>query len=352
MEDSCKVCRKWQRHFYWNHTDPKNVKFFVQMETSFTNHLDLPRNFAKRFKGKILEIVKLKGPSGRTWPIEVLKSENKLSLKSGWTNFVTANKIDENDLLVFKYSGNSSFDVVIFDRSGCEKVVSFTTKKDETGTEAESELEAEKTSSESDTSVRVFIPPNRIASDIEISSSATGEQRMRGRNGSEASRRNIKNAKQAPSERPYHMPWKLKLSAAERKIADEMAIATQPGSKLFLKILTPSDAQSLTVPTCFANENIVKGTQPINLLLANKEKVFRARYCCHSLGRHWIRNGWREFAREYELKEGSLCLFEVKTLKTRKLAIIVHVHHQAAAARSSRYTEDEIKTEDISSSNS
>ncbi|KAJ1690150.1 hypothetical protein LUZ63_014305 [Rhynchospora breviuscula] len=339
MEESCKACRKWQRHFYWNHMDPKYVKFFVQIEASFRNHLDLPRKFAKRFKGTIFEIVKLKGPSGRTWPIEVLKSENKLSLKSGWRNFVTANKIDENDLLVFKYSGNSSFDVVIFDPNGCEKVVSFTIKKEETETEAESESESEadKTPSESDTSIRVFIPPKRIPSDIEISSSATSEQRMRVRNGNEASRRNIKKAKKAPSDRPYHMSWRLKLSAAERKIADKMAIATQPGSKLFLKLLSPSDGQSqMTVPKCFANENIIKRSQPISLLLANKEKVFHARYFCLSKGRHWIRNGWREFAREYKLKEGCLCLFEVKTLKTRKLAIIVHVHHQAAATRKMR----------------
>ncbi|KAJ1690151.1 hypothetical protein LUZ63_014306 [Rhynchospora breviuscula] len=311
--------------------DPRNVKFFVKMEASFRNHLDLPRKFARNFKGKICEIVKLTGPSGKAWQIEVLKTKNKLSLKSGWRNFVHTNKIDENDLLVFKYSGNSAFDVLIFDPSGSEKVASFTIKN-ETETEAEAEFEsesdAEKTSSESDTSIRVFIPPKRIYSDIEISSSATGEQKMSVLNDNGASRSHtIKKAKQATCDRSYFMSWNLKMSVTERKIADEIATATQPGSKLFVKFLTPSDARNLSIPQCFANENIVKRSQPISLQLANKEKVFCARYMCSSGNRHYIGYGWRDFVQEYKLKEGNLCLFEVRKLDQRgKFVIVAHVH--------------------------
>ncbi|KAJ4781169.1 B3 domain-containing protein [Rhynchospora pubera] len=331
MEQSCKVCRKWQRHFYWNHMDPKNVKFFVKMEASNRNHLDLPRKFARNFKGKIREIVKLTGPSGKAWQIEVLKTKNKLSLKSGWRNFVHTNKIDENDLLVFKYSGNSAFDVLIFDPSGSEKVASFTIKNEtETEAEAESESEsdAEKTSSESDTSIRVFIPPKRISSDIEISSSATGEQKMSVLNDTGSSRQ-IKKAKQSTCDRSYFMSWNLEMSVAEQKIADEMATATQPGSKLFVKSLTPSDARNLSIPQCFANENIVKESQPISLQLANKEKVFCARYMCSSRrNRQYIGYGWSDFVQEYKLKDGNLCLFEVKKLDQReKFVIVVHVLH-------------------------
>ncbi|KAJ3685483.1 hypothetical protein LUZ61_014647 [Rhynchospora tenuis] len=329
MEQSCKVCRKWQRHFYWNHMDPKNVKFFVNMEASFRNHLDLPRKFARNFKGKICEIVKLTGPSGKTWQIEVLKTENKLSLKSGWRNFVRTNKIGENDLLVFKYSGNSAFDVLIFDPSGSEKVASFTIKngtETEADAESESESDAEKTSSESDTSIRVFIPPERISSDIEISSSATCEENMTVLNDNRASRHHIKKVKQETCDRSYFMSSNLKMSVAEQKIADEMATATQPGSKLFVKFLTPSDARNLSIPQCFADENIEKRSQPISLQLANKEKVFCARYI---FSRHhkYIGYGWRDFVREYKLEEGSLCLFEVKKLDQRgNFVIVVHVH--------------------------
>ncbi|KAJ3685484.1 hypothetical protein LUZ61_014648 [Rhynchospora tenuis] len=334
MKKRSKVCRKWQSHSYWNHMDPKNVKFFVKMEASFRNHLDMPRKFAKSFKKKISEIVKLKGPSGRTWRIEVLKSENKLSLKSGWISFVTANEIYKNDLLVFKYRGNSSFNVLIFDPSGCEKVTSFINKNEEAETESESESntesifesEAEKTCSESDTSFRVFdIPPERISSDSETSSHATPEQKLRVSNGSRASLYKIKKAKQAPSGRRYVMSSKKKLSVAERKIADEMAIATQPGSKLFVKILSPSDVNRyLIIPRGFANENIGKTRQSISLTLVNKKRVFPARYY-YGKNMQFISDGWRDFVRKYKLEVRSLCLFEVKTIDGG-IAIVVHVH--------------------------
>jgi hypothetical protein len=64
----------------------------------------------------------------------------------GWRDSVTANKIDENDLLVFKYRSNSSFDVLIFDPTGCEKVAPLVIKTEQTELETESESETEKTS--------------------------------------------------------------------------------------------------------------------------------------------------------------------------------------------------------------
>ncbi|KAJ4804416.1 B3 domain-containing protein [Rhynchospora pubera] len=332
MKKSCKVCRKWQRHASWNQEVPNIGKFFVKMEASFRNHLDLPRKFAASFKEQICDIVKLKGPSGRTWRIEVLKSENKLSLKSGWRNFVIANKIDKNDLLIFKHRGNSSFNVLIFDSSGCEKVVSLFKKNEETETESESESEtesifeseAEKTSSESDTSFRVFLPPEKISSDSETSSRATPEQKMRVSNGSEASRYKMKKSKKAHSDRPYLMSWR-KLSVAEQKIAYEMVLATQPSSKLFVKFLSPSDVNHhLTIPRLSANEYIGKTSQSISLLLANKKKVFPGRYC-YTKNIQYICSGWRGFVRKYKLKVRSLCLFEVKT-SDGGIAIVVHVH--------------------------
>ena len=72
---------------------------------------------------------KLKAPSGKTWLIEVAKNADELLFMSGWDNFAKANELQENDLLIFTRSGNYSFDVQIFDASGCEKVPCFFTSK-------------------------------------------------------------------------------------------------------------------------------------------------------------------------------------------------------------------------------
>lgn len=80
--------------------------------------------------GQITKGLNLKTPSGETWLVDVTKNADELLFKSGWDDFVRAHDLQENDLLIFKCSGNCSFDVLILDSSGCEKVSClFTTKK-------------------------------------------------------------------------------------------------------------------------------------------------------------------------------------------------------------------------------
>ena len=76
------------------------------------------------------ENIELEGPSGYTWHVKIERSQsdNTFALQSGWKEFVTANKIYENDILVFTFKDNSSFKVLIFDRSGCEKLAPFFAK--------------------------------------------------------------------------------------------------------------------------------------------------------------------------------------------------------------------------------
>jgi B3 DNA binding domain len=96
--------------------------FFISI---FSYSQDLPNNFHRNFRGRIDETVELKGPSGNVWQVGVIKSTGRLTFQYGWKDFVTGNCVEANDLLVFKYSGNSSFQVQIFDSSGCERTTSF-----------------------------------------------------------------------------------------------------------------------------------------------------------------------------------------------------------------------------------
>lgn len=83
----------------------------------------VPARFANNFNGHISEEVNLRSPSGETWSIGVANSDaGELVLQPGWKEFVDGNGIEEGDCLLFRYSGvSSSFDVLIFDPSGCEK---------------------------------------------------------------------------------------------------------------------------------------------------------------------------------------------------------------------------------------
>lgn len=79
--------------------------------------------------GQITKGLSLKAPSGETWLVEVAKKTHELLFMSGWADFARAHELQENDLLIFTRSGNYSFDVQIFDASGCEKVPCFFTSK-------------------------------------------------------------------------------------------------------------------------------------------------------------------------------------------------------------------------------
>ncbi|CAL4898177.1 unnamed protein product [Urochloa decumbens] len=124
LSDGCGSCRKWQEHYYWEHMDVTKIRFFRLMTGDFTNGIIIPEKFVRSFNGQITEGIDLKTESGETWHVGVDKSGDELLLTSGWKDFVKAHELKENDLLIFKYSGNSSFDILIFEASGCEKLSS------------------------------------------------------------------------------------------------------------------------------------------------------------------------------------------------------------------------------------
>jgi len=85
----------------------------------------IPKKFVANIREQMSEQVTLKVPNGKTYTVEVAKEQqNKLVLRSGWAEFVSAYKLEQGDLLVFKNSGNSHLKVRIFDPSGCEKELS------------------------------------------------------------------------------------------------------------------------------------------------------------------------------------------------------------------------------------
>ena len=72
----------------------------------------------------------LKGPSGSTWQVELATDDDTMFFKHGWKEFVKDHFLEEKDLLIFKYNGESNFDVLIFDgQSLCEKAESYFVRK-------------------------------------------------------------------------------------------------------------------------------------------------------------------------------------------------------------------------------
>lgn len=63
----------------------------------------------------------LKGPSGRSWRVQLSKRVTGTYLQDGWAEFVKDHSLKDSDFLLFRYDGNRRFTVRIFDKTACER---------------------------------------------------------------------------------------------------------------------------------------------------------------------------------------------------------------------------------------
>ncbi|XP_039688827.1 B3 domain-containing protein REM16 isoform X4 [Medicago truncatula] len=122
--------RSWEEDIYWTHFQFIHFTQFLQTTTNFQQQLALPKTFSDNLKKKLPENVTLKGPSGAVWDIGLTTRDNTVYFVGGWERFVKDHSLKENDFLVFKYNGESLFEVLIFDGDNfCEKATSYFVRK-------------------------------------------------------------------------------------------------------------------------------------------------------------------------------------------------------------------------------
>lgn len=87
----------------------------------FFHHVQrLPTKFVKDHEDDLSSIVTLSDPNLKEWKIGLEKYEDDVWFNEGWEKFVEHYSITKENILVFKYEGDSRFHVVIFDMSGSE----------------------------------------------------------------------------------------------------------------------------------------------------------------------------------------------------------------------------------------
>uniref|UniRef100_A0A803MCN2 TF-B3 domain-containing protein n=1 Tax=Chenopodium quinoa TaxID=63459 RepID=A0A803MCN2_CHEQI len=81
----------------------------------------IPRKFKDEYKEKLLQRVTLRGPSGDCWTVALAQRGEDIELRNGWRDFVKDHSLEEGDFLVFQHVENSLFNVLMFDKTGCER---------------------------------------------------------------------------------------------------------------------------------------------------------------------------------------------------------------------------------------
>ncbi|XP_015884746.3 B3 domain-containing protein REM16 [Ziziphus jujuba] len=128
MGESCKDCSKWAEDIYWAHF--QTIRFSQTLLDDFDQELAVPKKFCNNLKKKLPDVVALKGPSGLLWTVGLTTKDTAVFFKHGWQEFVKDHSLKPNDLLVFRYNGESQFDVLMFDSENmCEKEASYFVRK-------------------------------------------------------------------------------------------------------------------------------------------------------------------------------------------------------------------------------
>ena len=85
----------------------------------------IPPEVGSHFRKITSETIKINAPNGCLYDIGVSREMGEIVLRSGWDVFSAAHNLEENDSLVFKFFGNSTFKVQIYSsHGGSQKITS------------------------------------------------------------------------------------------------------------------------------------------------------------------------------------------------------------------------------------
>ncbi|CAI9774568.1 unnamed protein product [Fraxinus pennsylvanica] len=97
-------------------------RFFKVILPSTTSlyKLKIPNKFVKRYGHQLFNVVRLADSIGALWCVRLEKVEESLWFHDGWEKFVEDHSVSYGYFLLFKYNGNSNFNVHVFDLTATE----------------------------------------------------------------------------------------------------------------------------------------------------------------------------------------------------------------------------------------
>ncbi|KAL2459174.1 B3 domain-containing protein REM16 [Forsythia ovata] len=324
MGDGCMDCRRREEDMYWSRF--QTVQFFQILSGPFDQQLAIPKKFTNNVREKLGGTVTLKGPSGHIWDVGLTTNRDTFVLQQGWKVFIEDHFLQENDLLMFKYNGNSRFDVLMFDQSSfCEKEASYFVKKC-AHTEIESSRKRKRNmpeiiedtdelfneSSDDVVEYRPVNKPRNNAAKTPTSSRFPTRANAKPRRGNKKGKRGLRN-------KICGYPMQLTscrraVTQQEKEKAEEKAKAHAASLKnSFIVVMRPSHVYKgfyMSFPAEWSRVHLRPKSQDVVLRL--KENAWKARYH-HKKGGYsgGLIGGWKKFVLDNFLEEFDVCLFHL-----------------------------------------
>ncbi|KAL4347030.1 hypothetical protein GQ457_17G003130 [Hibiscus cannabinus] len=331
--------------------------------------LRIPNKFVKKFGGELSSVATLTVPDGRRWLVELWRDNQRIWLDSGWNAFVEYYSISIGYFLVFKYEGNSQFDVSVYNLKASEinylwndpnnllepvccnrhiedgdfadKVVDECIDRDRKRCKNSTCLHQENEPCDLRAMPRSTRDKGVQFDGVELTS--TGDEG--GLCSSNETQPITKAIKQEPDPNMDEQEalWNVKVkeefpapnspsvprrrrdvTAEEKQGAFRAASMFKPDNPFCRVILRPSYVYKgvlLHLPRCFA-QKYLNGVDGIIMLQVTEAKKWPVQ-CVYCNGNLKFSKGWAEFVLDNNLDEGDVCIFEL--INTKQIVLEVTI---------------------------
>lgn len=341
MSKSCECCKR-----YWTHLHGKVKCFVGKMNRNSRHVMVIPESFVNYSPRKISGAIKLEAPNGSVYDVGITEHQNKTLLRSGWEAFVDANHIVENDLLMFQYRGNSRFKVIVFDSSGCEKVVSCAHIESNISDQEPSTNSTDMSSSSSDHNIQ----SSACGRSDGGQSGSSGHCRKRARKDAISSPSKDLSGEESPCEhessesdddtlsKSYVLSGQCYLTKEQDAEIVALVQEIQPERPPLVAMMKPNmkPYPDLVIPKDYALAHFPHKNQTITLQIPGQTKKWHCQFRVRSDGGRCNLFGC-DFAGDNHLLEGDLCLFQPTTRANgRTFKVAVHLLRKASNDHTSR----------------
>ncbi|XP_016440816.1 B3 domain-containing protein Os01g0723500 isoform X2 [Nicotiana tabacum] len=326
--------------------DAKRPHFLVGFNPSIQSEtLKIPSKFIKHMEGRASGTAFLVGPSGNSWPMDLIQQDDGLFFHNGWASFVKDHCLESGDALVFRYDGDLHFTVLAFDESSCEKEAAYNADCSQGATNLYN-LALKKRDRGNSALLDCIVEgvPKKMRS-TQSPSECTAEDAVcsNGRSYASSFLNEIENAGNASNNTvTIAVPSQTEIVCSNPEVKtgngtseEPMWLSAQEAEKVarsftssfpnFMKVMkrfNVSGSYTLNIPYQFATEHLPKCK--VKILLHNlKGKTWTVNSIPTTRVQtsHTFCGGWLSFVRDNNIDLGDICIFEL----VHKCELRVHV---------------------------
>ncbi|KAM3261070.1 hypothetical protein ACQJBY_052001 [Aegilops geniculata] len=351
--------RKSRTEYHYTNLDDEKKYFMVLMMDDFQHEMVIPKEFVQRFKGEFPREMILETQNRRSYVIKVAENNGKPVLTVGWGKFVETFGLQMGDTSVFRYNGNSQFNVIIFDELGCEKASSVfvdpfpppmqkrctsatdTVKSSRFHHEAiqtqpfsigkgmpmespHSQMEIDKPCQDNNTVISISSGESSALSPARdpVSEEEYGVREVSGSNCIVRKKDRLFSCQKEQLKDGYMTVHKTKLTSAQKKVVKQKVQSIHSEIPIFVAAMRKYNVAInflLAFPRHYAKEYL--GEEP-HMYLQCMGRKWDVWFSEHN-GCKNLRRGFKQFVEDHKLKIGDICLFKLLSIQSRTMEVYI-----------------------------